>query len=395
MKTYSYAGSGSEVLQYADRWRSRWVLSVLIPMLPVLAIAAAEAVGWSGLLWAPLVVIYGLIPLLDWLVGTDTNNPPEEVAIQMERDPYYRWLTYLAVPVHVGVLVACVWYAMVVAQGFWEVLPIMLSLGFVSALAINTGHELGHKGDPLERVLAQLALAVSGYGHFRVEHNLGHHVQVATPEDSASARMGESVYRFALREIPGAIRRSWQIESARLARSGRSVWSPRNEILQSHAITLLLQGGLVVWLGLAALPWLLLHNLWAWYQLTGVNYIEHYGLLRERRDSGGYERCRPRHSWNSNHSVSNVLLFHLQRHSDHHAHAERRYQSLRHFDEAPQLPSGYMGMLLLSYFPAMYFRVMDPRLMAVNGGDLRRVNVDPAARERLVERYAADSSSPK
>jgi alkane 1-monooxygenase len=244
-------------------------------------------------------------------------------------------------------------------------------------------------------VLSQISLAVSGYGHFRMEHNLGHHVQVATPEDTSSARMGESIYRFALREIPGAMRRGWRLEAARLARGGHSHWSPRNEILQSLAITVLLQGGLVLWLGLATLPWLLFHNLWAWLQLTVVNYIEHYGLLRERRASGGYERCLPRHSWNSNHSVSNVLLFHLQRHSDHHAHAERRYQSLRHFEEAPQLPSGYMGMIVLAYAPGWFFRVMDPRLMAVNGGDLARINVDPGARARLAARYVMEPFSPK
>jgi alkane 1-monooxygenase len=395
MKTFAYLGAGNEQLRYEDRWRARWFLSVFIPMLPIVGIVAAELSGWRALLWSPLVLLYGVIPLLDRLVGTDTRNPPEEVVAQLEQDPFYRWLTYLAVPVHVGVLIACFWYAMVVAQGFWEILPIMISLGFASALGINTGHELGHKGDPLERVLAQVSLAVSGYGHFRMEHNLGHHVQVATPEDTSSARMGESVYRFALREIPGAARRGWRLEAARLARGGHSVWSPRNEILQSLAITLLLQGGLVAWLGWATLPWLLFHNLWAWFQLTAVNYIEHYGLLRERRPGGGYERCRPRHSWNSNHSVSNVLLFHLQRHSDHHAHAERRYQSLRHFDEAPQLPIGYMGMIVLSYFPELYFRVMDPRLLTVNGGDLARINVDPRARSRLKARYDVAPSSPK
>jgi alkane 1-monooxygenase len=395
MKTYSYTGSDNEVLRYEDRWRARWFLSVLIPMLPLIGIGVAEITGWRVALWVPLVLLYGVVPLLDWLVGTDTRNPPEEVVGQLERDPFYRWLTFLAVPVHVGVLIASFWYAMVVAQGFWEILPIMLSLGFASALGINTGHELGHKGTSLERVLSQISLAVSGYGHFRMEHNLGHHVQVATPEDTSSARMGESIYRFALREIPGAMRRGWRLEAARLARGGHSHWSPRNEILQSLAITVLLQGGLVLWLGLATLPWLLFHNLWAWLQLTVVNYIEHYGLLRERRASGGYERCLPRHSWNSNHSVSNVLLFHLQRHSDHHAHAERRYQSLRHFEEAPQLPSGYMGMIVLAYAPGWFFRVMDPRLMAVNGGDLARINVDPGARARLAARYVMEPFSPK
>jgi alkane 1-monooxygenase len=395
MKTYSYAGAGNEVLQYVDRGRWRWLLSVLLPMLPVVAIAAAEATGRRGFLWMPLAVIYGVIPLLDRLVGTDTRNPPEAVVDQLEREPFYRWLTYLSVPIHVGVLIGGFWYAMVVAQGVAEVLPIVVSLGFVAALGINTGHELGHKGDPQERVLALIALSVSGYGHFRIEHNLGHHAQVATPEDSASARMGESVYRFALREIPGAIRRSWRLETARLRRTRRSQWSVHNEILQAHAMTLLLQGGLVAWLGWTVLPWLMLHNLWAWFQLTGVNYIEHYGLLRRRSSDGGVERCSARHSWNSNHTVSNVLLFHLQRHSDHHAHAERRYQSLRHFDEAPQLPSGYMGMLLLTYWPALFFRVMDARLMAVVSGDLDRVNIDPAARARLASRYAGRVANPK
>jgi alkane 1-monooxygenase len=366
-----------------------------MPLLPLLAIVLAESSGLRWLLWLPVAVIYGLIPALDRMVGTDTNNPPDGVVDQLEREPFYRWLTYAAVPVHLGVLVAGFWYAMTVARGPGEVLPIVISLGFVAALAINTGHELGHKSDPLERNLALLALSVSGYGHFRIEHNLGHHAQVATPEDSASARMGESVYRFALREMPGALRRSWRLETARLRRAGKSSWSPSNEILRAQAMTLVLQGGLVVWLGWKALPWLVLHNLWAWFQLTGVNYIEHYGLLRQRRGDGSYERCQPRHSWNSNHTISNVMLFHLQRHSDHHAHAERRYQALRHFDESPQLPSGYMGMLLLSYVPALFFRVMDPRLLRQAGGDLSRINVDPARRAEIEGRYAPLSSSPK
>ena len=360
-----------------DRKRYLWSLSVLMPLLPLLGIGLAEATGWRGFLWLPLGVIYGLIPLLDALIGTDTGNPPESAVARLEADAYYRRLTYLAVPLHVLGLVAGMGYAITATEGILEPLAIVLSLGFVAALAINTGHELGHKNTPLERSLAQLALAVAGYGHFRIEHNLGHHAAVATPEDCASSRMGESIYRFVRRELPGGVCRGWRLESQRLARLGQPAWSPANEILQSLAMTLLLQGSLVAWLGWQALPWLLLHNLWAWFMVTGVNYIEHYGLLRQRGAEGRYERCQPRHSWNSNHVVSNLLLFHLQRHSDHHAHAERRYQSLRHFDEAPQLPMGYMGMLVLSYFPALYFRVMDPRLLAQVGGDLEKVNLGP------------------
>jgi alkane 1-monooxygenase len=395
MKSYIYATDDGQVMSYGDPWRWRWLLSVLYPLMPLVAIAVAEATGWRMAFWLPFVASYGVIPLLDWLFGTDTNNPPEAVVRELEREPFYRWLTYAAVPVQVGMLVAGFWYLMNVAAGPAEMLPIALSLGLGAAFAINTGHELGHKGTALERRLALVILAVPGYGHFRMEHNLGHHVHVATPEDSASARMGESVYRFALRELPGGMARGWRLEIARLRRAGHGAWTVHNEILQSYALTLLLQGSLVAWLGSETLPWLLLHNLWAWFALTAVNYVEHYGLLRERRSDGSYERCRPRHSWNSNHRVSNVLLFHLQRHSDHHAHAERRYQSLRHFDEAPQLPTGYMGMLLLSYIPALFFRVMDPRLLAQVGGDLSRINLDPGRRAELERRYGAAGPSPK
>lgn len=380
METPVIEGAGDGATAYRDRKRYGWLLSLLMPLLPLAAIALAESSGWRGWLWFPVVFIYALVPALDWLVGADRSNPPEAAVPELEKDAYYRRLVLLAVPVHVIVLVAGMAYAMTMTDGLAERLAVVLSLGFMAALAINTGHELGHKGGRLERAFSLAALAVSGYGHFRIEHNLGHHVEVATPADSASARMGESLYGFVWRELPGGMRRGWRLQSAQLARHGFGAFSVRNEILQAHAVTLVLQGGLVAWLGWQVLPWLLLHNLWAWFQVTAINYIEHYGLLRRKRPGGGYERCLPRHSWNSNHTVSNLMLFHLQRHSDHHAHAERSYQSLRHFDDAPQLPTGYMGMLLLAYFPAAFFQVMDRRLLDLVTGDLGQVNQRPPQR---------------
>lgn len=380
MKTYAIGETAAGPLTYTDRKRAWWALSVLMPMLPLLGIALSEATGSGRWLWFPIVFIYVCVPLLDWAVGVDPSNPPQAAVVALEQDRYFARLLYLVVPLHLTVFVAGMAYAMNVAGSFPERLAVVLSLGFAAALSINSGHELGHKAPAADRALALLALAIPGYGHFRIEHNLGHHVQVATPGDSASARMGESVYRFALRELPGGMLRGWRIEARRLARAGKRPWSMHNEILQAHAMTALLQGGLLAWLGWRALPWLLLHNLWAWLQVTGINYIEHYGLLRQQRAGGGYERCLPRHSWNSNHTVSNLMLFHLQRHSDHHAHAERSYQSLRHFEETPQLPTGYMGMLVLSYLPQLFFRVMDPRLLELVGNDLAQVNMRPALR---------------
>jgi alkane 1-monooxygenase len=208
--------------------------------------------------------------------------------------------------------------------------------------------------------------------------------------------MGESIYRFALRELPGGIRRAWRLERERLAHEGRPPWSWRNTMLQSYAVTVVLQIGLIVAFGWLMIPFLAVHNLVAWWQLTSANYVEHYGLLRAKLPSGQYEAPQPHHSWNTNHLVTNLALFHLQRHSDHHAFPSRRYQSLRHFDNLPQLPSGYFGMFPLSYVPRLWFKVMDPRLLALPhvSGDLNRINIDPRQRAAIVARYGAGVPTP-
>jgi alkane 1-monooxygenase len=267
-----------------------------------------------------------------------------------------------------------------------------LAAGLTSGLAINTAHELGHKNSRLEKLLAKITLAVPAYGHFTVDHNLGHHRNVSTPADPASARMGESIYKFALREIPGACREAWLLEKDRLARRGKSVWHSNNQILQSYALSALLTLALWFALGWMVLPFIVLHTFFAWWQLTSANYIEHYGLLRQRDAHGRYERCKPHHSWNSNYIYSNLVLLHLERHSDHHTHPTRRYQSLRNYAALPTLPNGYFGVYLLAYLPQLWFRVMDKRLLALPhvDGDLDKVNIDPAARPALFLRYGRD-----
>jgi alkane 1-monooxygenase len=263
----------------------------------------------------------------------------------------------------------------------------VLICGTVGGFCINLGHELGHKNTALERWLAKMVLAPSGYGHFFIEHNRGHHRDVATPADPASSRMGESIYRFVLREMPGAFRRACQLEAARLRQRGLAVWSLNNEIIQPALVTLLLWGGLMIWLGPEILPFLLVASFWANFQLTAANYVEHYGLLRREISPGRYEPCQPHHSWNSNHIFSNWALFHLQRHSDHHTHPLRRYQSLRHFDNLPRLPNGYFGMFSIAYFPPLWRRVMDPRLLQTVGHDASRINFDPRQRQALISRH--------
>ncbi len=374
---------------YTDDKRAWWALSVLYPLSPLLGVALHLATGWTWTLATALVLSYGLGPILDALIGEDRNNPPPEAVSALEQDAYYRVLTLIAVPLHVVSLFGAAAYAALAELGLLPMLLLAMTAGLASGLGINTAHELGHKPSWLEQVSARVALAVPAYGHFCVEHNRGHHSDVATPEDPASARMGESIYRFALREVPGAWRRGIMHEAERLTRVGQSFWSKGNVILQSYALTVLLQGSLLVLFGWQMLAFLAVHNVFAWWQLTSANYIEHYGLLRRRHADGRIERCRPEHSWNSNFRVSNLLLFHLQRHSDHHANPRRRYQALATHADAPRLPSGYFGMYLAAYLPPLWFALMDKRLLALPGvaGDLDRVNVDPRAQARLERQY--------
>jgi alkane 1-monooxygenase len=374
---------------YRDRKRAWWLLSVVYPLLPFTGMAAHAATGMQIGLALPLVISYGLMPLLDALIGEDENNPPEAVVPQLEDDRYYRWLTWATVPLHFVALIGCAWWVATHDLSWWALLVFAYVAGTDSGLGINTGHELGHKHTAVEQWLARLVLAVPAYGHFTVEHGRGHHRCVSTPEDHASSRMGESIYHFALRELPGGIRRAWQLEAERLAREGRRAFSWHNTMLQSYAVTAVLQIGLVVVFGWVMVPFLAVHNAVAWWQLTSANYVEHYGLLRAKLPSGQYEAPQPHHSWNTNHLVTNLALFHLQRHSDHHAYPSRRYQSLRHFDKLPQLPSGYFGMFPLSYVPWLWFKVMDPRLLALPhvAGDLTRINIDPRRRAAIEARY--------
>jgi len=387
---YSIQHNVKGLIEYTEPKRWLWSIVLLFILIPLPVFYLYVQTGNPWVLITPLLVSYLVLPIIDYVVGTDKNNPPEELVAQLEADPHYNRLLMLCIPAHVIALIAGAWLAGTQDLSWGFFIAFAAVMGIYSGSSINTAHEIGHKTTKRERFLSRVALAVTGYGHFCIEHNLGHHRDVATPEDPASSRMGESIYRFALREIPGAARRGWQEESKRLQRRGLKVLSLDNHILQSYLMTLALQGGLVIAFGWELIIFFMIHNLFGWLQLTSANYIEHYGLLRAKKPNGKYERCQPYHSWNANHYVSNLLLFQLQRHSDHHANASRSYQCLRSLEELPELPTSYFGMYMLAYFPALWFKVMDKRLLAVPhiNGDLSKVNMDPAKEAELRAKYA-------
>jgi alkane 1-monooxygenase len=376
---------------WSDPKRYAWLLGLIVPLLPFLAWGSAELTGIGAFWFFGPILVFVVFPLLDAIVGMDAENPPDSIIKWLEQDRYYRWCTYVFIPVQYAGLVFACWLWARGGLSMVESVGLALTMGTVSGIAINTAHELGHKRASLEKWLSKVALAQSGYGHFFIEHNRGHHVQVATPEDPASARLGESFWAFLPRTVSGSLSSAWGLERIRLDRGGRSVWSVHNDILQAWAMTVVLFAALSVGFGLVVLPYLLLQAVVGFSLLEVVNYLEHYGLRRQKREDGRYERCLPEHSWNSNNVASNVLLYHLQRHSDHHANPTRRYQALRHVDEAPQLPTGYAGMIVLAWFPPLWRRVMDRRLLDHYGGDVTKANIQPRAATKVLARYGTGS----
>jgi alkane 1-monooxygenase len=378
---------------YRDRKRYAWLLSLLVPMTVLIGPLSWAHTHSTLALWGPVIFFYGVAPLIDLALGADTSNPPESAVPDLERDAYYRVITWLLAPMLWAAFIYGAWFYTTTPLGWGGRIAGVLSIGAVGGFCINLGHELGHKRGALDRTIAKLILAPTFYGHFTIEHNRGHHRDVATPADSASSRMGESIWRFACREMPGAFRRAWELERARLRTDGLPLWSWHNELLQPAVVTAALWAGLVAWLGPQVLLFLVPTSLWANFQLTSANYVEHYGLLRRAGPDGRVEPCRPCHSWNSNHLFSNWAMFHLQRHSDHHAHPLRRYQSLRHFDDAPQLPNGYFGMFTVSYVPPLWFALMDHRLAEAVGHDAARINFAPGRKDDLMARHGLVDST--
>ncbi|GJM10969.1 MAG: hypothetical protein DHS20C11_32450 [Lysobacteraceae bacterium] len=347
-------------------------MGLALPLMPLIGMALASISGFTFFWYLTPVYVFVLIPVLDWMVGEDRSNPPESAVATLAADRWYRFWLMAYIPLHWLVLLFGLWQLTTVDLGVAATAGLVISMGLVSGGGINVAHEIGHKRGSFNTWAAWLALAPACYGHFHVEHNRGHHVRVSTPDDPASSRLGESYLQFWLRCVPGSIRSAWQLEQTRLRRLGLAWW--HNENLTSWSLSLLLVATLFWWLGGFAVAMFLVQAVIGFSLLELVNYIEHYGLKRQRTENGQYERPQAEHSWNSNHLVSNLMLYHLQRHSDHHAHGARPYQALRHIESAPQLPAGYAVMIVLAMFPPLWRSVMDRRVSEHYQGDLSRAN---------------------
>src|ERR1700741_2325119 len=404
------AGLRPNASTWQDRKRYLWLMGLIVPTLLLTILPIVWAMNQFGgqiasqvLFWIGPILLYVLLPVLDLRFGSDGQNPPDDVMEWLENDKYYRYCTYAFIPFqYLSVILGA--YLFTASNIGWlgydgplggpGKIGGALSVGVLGGVGINTAHELGHKKDSLERWLSKITLAQTGYGHFYIEHNRGHHVRVATPEDPASSRFGETCWEFLPRSAFGSLRSALRLEAQRLRRQGASPWNPKtylsNDVLNAWLMSVVLWGVLIAVFGPALIPFVIIQAVFGFSLLEAVNYLEHYGLLRQKNANGRYERCAPVHSWNSDHVVTNLFLYHLQRQSDPHATPPRRSQTLRSREGAPNLPSGYASMISLTYFPPLWRKVMDHRVLAHYDGDITRVNLQPRLREKLLARYGAE-----
>ncbi len=347
-------------------------------LAPLTALAQAQGVLWAladpaargWLTWWAVIVVFLIVPTLDHLIGPWPTGFSDETRRRLSRDPLLRLIPWLNAFAWLALLSFnfWVWPQALERLGPLALLGMVVSLGVVGGiLAINTGHELIHRSSHVERLLGGLLLATVGYGVFKVEHVRGHHLRVATADDPATARLGESVYVFVPRAVLGVYCHGWQLEAERLRRQGHSPWQAfwRNEVLHWCCLSLGLLA-LAVWLT-SAPAWTILAlalgmGLVAIIELEMVDYIEHYGLTRGQDSQGRVEPVGYAHSWDYSGFLSNAFLLNLQRHADHHVHAGRPFASLETRVEAPQLPTNYAFMLLLALLPPLYRAILHPRL---------------------------------
>ena len=328
---------------------------LLVYTLPLLAIISFNSHGiWSYL---PVLEAFVLIPIIELITNPNATNLTQQNRLKIKDNRFYLWILRLSVPVQLF----CGIYMLYQIDGNLHIttrIGRILSYGILcGVIGINIAHELGHKTNRIDQFLAKILLTTTLYTHFYLEHNFGHHKNVATTEDSSTARKGEWVYLFWIRSIVMSYANAWRIA---VKRSNKNIL--KNEMVYYTLIQITLVLLIYVSFGGKTLLGFFGASITGWLLLETVQYVEHYGLVRKKSSAYRYENVKPRHSWNSNHIWGRAILFELSRHSDHHYLPNKEYPLLDHHDESPQLPTGYPGMMLLSLIPPLYMRIIHQKI---------------------------------
>ena len=343
-------------------------MNVLV--LPLLAWISFNSYGW--LTYLPLIESFVFIPILELTYASNPRNLTPEKEVLRKDDPIYDWQLYIMVPIQTGLLIIFLFSMQETGLTLVDMIGRISAMGLIcGVIGINVAHELGHRNTWYEQLMSKILLLTSLYMHFFIEHNRGHHKNVSTKEDPSSARFGEMLYSFWIRSAVFAYISAWKLEASRLKKKGKAVISLRNEMLNFQLIQVFFTLSVGLLFGWTIMGYFILAAMMGFLLLETVNYIEHYGLERDKRGDA-YERVMPYHSWNSDHMVGRIILFELSRHSDHHYIASRKYQILRHIDDSPQMPTGYPGMMMLATIPPLWFAIMNPRIKQLKKQELAK-----------------------
>ena len=342
---------------------------------PFLIVYAFPLITVWGANWGPMgfyacvVAAFVVVPILDLLVGNNLKSPEDSQQKALSQALQYKLVLWVFVPVQILLLL---WAARLFCQpssGLWERVGLILSVGTVTGgIGITFAHELGHRNGVFERSLSRILLMTVCYGHWHIEHVVGHHAHVATPRDPATARANQSLYAFLWQTVPGTFKGSWALERERGQRRHKGLSLRISQILMLNRMVYILLGQLLIALFFAivfqplALCFFFGQSFVAILLLEIINYIEHYGLTRRLLPDGRYEKVTAAHSWNCTTRISNWLLINLQRHSDHHMHPSLRYPQLHHMPGSPQLPTGYAGMVIIALLPPLFRALVHPRM---------------------------------
>ena len=336
----------------------KYLFAYSIPLTTFLSIYLHGMWSYSSVFYA-----FVIIPLIEWrLKQPNTTYSDQEIEGRL-KNKLFDLMLYLNVPIVFGLLSYGLLTLHQEVFATYERVGILSSLGILLATnAINVAHELGHRLSRFERTLSKLLYMPCLYMHFFLEHNYGHHKNMATSDDPATARYNQPLYSFWISSIINQYINAWKIQFRLLSSKQKSFFSFENDMLFYLLFQGLYLGVIFAYLGSDGLLTALIVGICSFLFLETINYIEHYGLQRAALPSGKYERITPLHSWNSNHIMGRIVLYELTRHSDHHFKSNKKYQILEHKEESPQLPFGYPTAMLLALIPPMWFRVMNSRI---------------------------------
>ena len=335
----------------------KYLMAFSVPLSVLISIYFREIFSYTSALY-----VFIFIPIVELFLPTHLSAFSEHESKSRLKDRFFDWLLYLNVPiVYISLFYGFYSFSYFDMQPY-EYVGFALSLGILLATnAVNVAHELGHRNNSFDIFITRLLLLPCLYMHFTMEHNFGHHKNVATELDPATAKKGQTLYHFWITSVFGQYKNAWQIQLRLLKNKKASFVSLENNLLLFMIYQVLYLTTIFTLFGKETLVLAFLVGVISFLFLETINYIEHYGL-RRKKTGDKYERVQNIHSWNSDHIMGRIILYELTRHSDHHFRASKKYQVLESLEDSPRLPFGYPMSMLLAFVPPLWFAYMHPIL---------------------------------